>query len=260
MAWAIVVPHHEATRAGPLIHDRPHPALVGRVLTYTATDHVHPEPVSWTIAPLGAVTLSIALHGAGGHPVMGLRDGPIRMRTDAGRSCALTVGLSPEGAHALFGLPLAELANTAVGLADLVGRQADDLVEQVALTPDWPGRFRVVDRFLLGRTARGALSRQVAGAWRRLTSTAGGVRVDALADEVGWTRQHLRTRFREQIGLTPKTVARQARLGRAAALMARPDPLPLAEIAALCGYADQSHLNRDFRDLTGLRPTDYAPR
>jgi transcriptional regulator GlxA family with amidase domain len=81
------------------------------------------------------------------------------------------------------------------------------------------------------------------------------VRIDALADEVGWTRRHLNARFREQIGLSPKEVARLARLHRAASLL--PGASDWAEVAHRCGYADQSHLNRDLRALTGCAPTEY---
>ena len=56
------------------------------------------------------------------------------------------------------------------------------------------------------------------------------------------SRQYLVTKFREEVGLPPKTVARILRFQRALALAdgaARPD---WAGIAADCGYADQAHL------------------
>ncbi|MFD8993518.1 helix-turn-helix domain-containing protein [Streptomyces abikoensis] len=71
---------------------------------------------------------------------------------------------------------------------------------------------------------------------------------------MGWSRQHLNVRFSQEVGLSPKTLTRIARLQRAMALMRSTRPPSLADAAAMCGYTDQSHLNRDFRLLTGCTP------
>ncbi|OKI18511.1 hypothetical protein A6A25_39830 [Saccharothrix sp. CB00851] len=176
----------------------------------------------------------------------------------AGPSRGITIAMTPVGAYALFGLPLRELANAAVGLDDLLGARARLLTERIAEAPDWPARFRLLDDHLAARVRHGpVLTRQVHGAWQRLTASAGRLRVDALADEVGWTRHHLAARFREQIGLPPKAIARVARLHHAVSLMTRAAPPAWADVAQACGYADQSHLNRDFRALTGCTPTEF---
>ncbi|MBH1938788.1 AraC family transcriptional regulator [Streptomyces sp. AV19] len=78
-----------------------------------------------------------------------------------------------------------------------------------------------------------------------------------VADEVGWSRQHLNARFRREIGLPPKTVARIARLKRCLSLRYDTGLLSWADAAAASGYADQPHLNRDFRMPTGCSPTGF---
>lgn len=95
----------------------------------------------------------------------------------------------------------------------------------------------------------------------------GTVRVDELADGAAWSRRHLLTRFRTQVGLAPKTAARVLRFQRAAALLAPEGPgggppptVPptFAEVAAACGYADHSHLVREFHTLAGCTPSQYT--
>jgi AraC-like DNA-binding protein len=117
----------------------------------------------------------------------------------------------------------------------------------------------VLENYLTTRLLDGPeLVRPVQGAWQRLMTSPGRLRISTLADEIGRTRQHLNVRLREQIGLTPKTVARIARLHYAASLLTRPSPQSWSDVAQRCGYADQPHLNRDFRTLTGCTPTEYV--
>jgi transcriptional regulator GlxA family with amidase domain len=92
-----------------------------------------------------------------------------------------------------------------------------------------------------------------------LERTHGRAPIGWLCDKLGRSRRHLAARFREQIGLTPKTVARLFRFERAVALLRRRD-VSLAELAFECGYYDQAHLNRDFRGFAGRSPAAYARR
>jgi AraC-like DNA-binding protein len=62
---------------------------------------------------------------------------------------------------------------------------------------------------------------------------------------------------RRFVGVTPAAMIRRRRLQEAAEQL-RADPgIPLAEVAARHGYADQSHLSRDFRAVLGFTPTGY---
>jgi hypothetical protein len=45
-------------------------------------------------------------------------------------------------------------------------------------------------------------------AWQRLEQTAGAVPIRKLCLQLGWSRKWLVARFRDDIGLTPKTAAR----------------------------------------------------
>jgi transcriptional regulator GlxA family with amidase domain len=102
-------------------------------------------------------------------------------------------------------------------------------------------------------------SREVGWAYRTLAASGGQARVTSIARDIGWSRKHLAARFTQEIGCGPKTVARIMRFNRAASL-ARTTDESWAGIAADCGYADQAHLIREFRDLAGDAPTDWRTR
>jgi hypothetical protein len=71
---------------------------------------------------------------------------------------------------------------------------------------------------------RGSPTREVVWSWEELRRTSGRRPIAELADEIGWSHRRLIARFREQVGLAPKTVARVMRFDRAvqAAALARP--------------------------------------
>jgi len=182
------------------------------------------------------------------------------------------------GARALLGLPAGELANFDVEGPAVLGPVADEIGERIRAERDWPGRFAVLDRMLtrlLGAGAVGAaasagtgaaarasgVSAEVGHAWQRLLVARGSCGVTELAAETGWSDRHLRARFREETGLTPKAAARVIRFDwarrRLLRRVASGAPHALADLAADCGYYDQAHLAREFRDLAGCPPSTW---
>jgi methylphosphotriester-DNA--protein-cysteine methyltransferase len=97
-------------------------------------------------------------------------------------------------------------------------------------------------------------------AWRRLVRSGGAVPIGALAREVGWSHKHLITKFRQQVGLAPKTAARLVRFEHVWRRLGDGGPAHWDRIAADGGYADQSHLIRDFREFTGGSPAEFLAR
>lgn len=59
------------------------------------------------------------------------------------------------------------------------------------------------------------------------------------------------------MSLTPKALGRVVRFQRAVDLLKASPTRSLAHLAALTGYADQPHLNREFRAMTGMSPTGW---
>ena len=168
---------------------------------------------------------------------------------------------------ALLGIPAGQLANLDVDASAVLGRFAGELRERIGEQGTWAGRFSVLDTLLSERVraADGAawVRPEVRYAWRRLRAVSGAVRVSALAAETGWSERYLNARFRAETGLSPKEAARVFRFTAArgrvaeAAVSPREAGLSLADLAAECGYYDQSHLAREFRALAGCPPTQW---
>jgi AraC-like DNA-binding protein len=173
-----------------------------------------------------------------------------------GNQFGVQLDLTPAGARALLGLPAAGLAATVVGLDQVLGPAAAELADRMAAAAGWPPRFAVLDEVLSRRVDRLDPAPAVLGyVWRRMISSGGALRIGALAAEVGWSRRHLGARFAAEFGLTPKDAVRVVRFDRARWLLRGPHRPTLADVAAACGYYDQPHLAREWRQLAGVAPS-----
>ncbi|MBA8946051.1 helix-turn-helix domain-containing protein [Streptomyces calvus] len=217
------------------------------------------------IVPYPAVTLVVdfgdgllvddaAVREWRGSVVLGLGPGGVRVR---GRAIdGLQIRLSPVVAHAVL-RAAPEAGGAVVGLDDLWGRDARRTQERLRAAATWEERFAIAEAALLRAHEAGRpVDPEVGHVWRRMVLSRGRVRVEPLAAEVGWSRKRLWSRFRSQIGLTPKRAAQLVRFDHAAHRLAAGHSA--ARVAAETGYADQSHLHRDVMGFTGVTPTAVA--
>ena len=171
--------------------------------------------------------------------------------TSRTRPGELIVGarLLPGAGGAAFGVPLAELRNARVP-ADALGVDPRGRLNG-ALDPG--AAPAALAGMALALVAAAPPDPAVQAAVVRLLDSS--QRVDELATALGFSERQLRRRFLAAVGYGPKTLQRVLRLRRflaAAGLGAGFDGL--AAVAAGAGYADQAHLARECRALTGLTP------
>lgn len=189
----------------------------------------------------------------------GLFAGPVIIESSGASSC-LQIDFTPAGARRFFGLPMSELAGRMIGLEDLLSAGGTRLRERLGNLPDWPSRARIAQEFVVERIrlAKPA-SAEIEWTIREIASRRGRSRIDSLASGLGWSRKHLADRFADEIGLGPKAVARIVRM-RSAMQVARTGASGWADVAADCGFADQAHLVREFRELAGETPSSWLQR
>jgi AraC-like DNA-binding protein len=189
-----------------------------------------------------------------GSVVVGLMPG--ELRAGGRQGACLQIRLEPAVAAAVLGGPT-DLTGTVLPLDAVWGRAAGRVEERLRTAASWEERFAIATALLRWRLdARPPVDPEVAHTWRRTLTSRGRVRVEGLADEVGWSRKRLWSRFRSQLGISPKRAARLMRFDHAAHLLAA--GRTVAGVAAESGYVDQSHLHREVREFTGLTPGAVA--
>lgn len=185
----------------------------------------------------------------------GIHAGPVVIDS-FGQSCCIQVNFTPLGARRFFGMPMSELADRMVPFDELLGTAGHRLRERLGDETDWHQRLDLAESFIIERLAKTApASSEIGWALGEIMASGGRSRIATLASEIGWSRKHLAARFADQVGVGPKTIARIARFNRASGLSKEPNRAGWADLAAECGYADQAHLVREFRDLAGTTPT-----
>jgi len=162
----------------------------------------------------------------------------IRLRVRPGRS------------RALFGLPINELADKVVPLADLWGAAAKRLSDDLAATPD-----RALPRIAAALHERHAETIADAALESAMRALSSGAPTAAAADHLGVSERQLRNVFARDVGLSPKHFARITRLRRVLALAGARG---WAQVAGDTGYFDQAHMITDFRALMGVSPGAFS--
>jgi AraC-like DNA-binding protein len=166
---------------------------------------------------------------------------------------SLTVGLRfrPGMANRFLGAAPGELTDRIVRLEELWGGRARRIEAQVS---EARTSYEAMNLLL---AALPVPSEPPAGPERAIEAMAaahGWVNLDWIAGQANLSPRQFRRRCLESSGLAPKHLCRILRFRRASRLAAHATGLNWAAIAAECGYFDQAHLIRDFREFTGHAP------
>lgn len=175
-----------------------------------------------------------------------------------GDTVLLGVQFRSHGAWRLLRAAQHELADSVIELEALLGDRVLSVRQRLLEMPTPAARFAILEHWLLGLLERGAaVHTGVAAASRAIDAAHGRIDLRDLSRDLGWSRAQLGRRFREQVGLVPKTYAGIVRFNHALEL-ARAPGANWAGVADACGYFDQAHLIRDFRRFAGRAPASLV--
>ena len=174
---------------------------------------------------------------------------------------AIGLFLQAPPARALTGAPAVELTDRVIALEDLWGAAARELAVRLAETEGEGTRLDRLETALVQRLRAFPNSSKrvdLAGLAAYVHHRHGGVAVERMARAAGVSRQHLTRLFRENVGISPKQYCRLARFQAALAYAPRRAETDWAQAAVQLGYADQSHMIREFRQFSTLTPESLA--
>ncbi len=192
--------------------------------------------------------------------VSGLQQRPLSVASPANPAMA-GVRLRPEGVAAFLRDTPAAIAGAVIELDAILGPGVERLRDQLAATADLRRRVLLLAAAVARHLGAAPLpSPAVRHALAVLQASRGAAPIRELARATGYSHRWLTERFRAEVGLAPKAFARVVRFESAFERLCTLDRVRWAEFALDCGYYDQAHLVRDFRELAGATPTEVFRR
>jgi AraC-like DNA-binding protein len=176
---------------------------------------------------------------------------------------AIVVGarFHPGAASAWLGQPLGEIVNLRVPLAEFWRDDSTRLLDRAAAGRSAKQLADDLEALLVGRLAAVGLADPQIAFLRRAAGDncmPAGLRLDRLASRVGLSERTLRRRSLDAFGYGFKTLDRVLRFQRFFRLAGRPENHNLADMAARTGYADQAHMAREIRRMSGITASEFV--
>jgi len=223
----------------------------------TKMEFAAPEP----IIPDGCVEMIFNLgdpfmNDGGRQPLdllAGQMTGPVTA-LPSGAVDLISVRFWPGRAGAAFRTPMWQLQDRLIAASSVIGG-TDRLVDDLRNMPR-PLQLDYLAATLAARfgSAEPSARAVVDHALALIEVHRGNVAIEKVAQRVGMTRRHLERKFRDEVGLPAKQMARISRVHAVLDALQHQPLLSGAEIAAQCGYSDQPHMIRECKALTGHTP------
>lgn len=187
-------------------------------------------------------------------------EGPHSKQFEVRCECAEMVAVKVKSGAlgALLGVPARDLRDQTVNLAEVWGKRATELAEQIQEARTLEQRLRLLQAGLVRgyrpHERQDALAFEVANTIERRS---GKVRIAELGERVGVGRRAMLQQFDACVGLTPKQYARVTRLRATITRLVTTDSANWGLLSTELGYYDQSHMIHEFRDLLGTPPAIF---
>ena len=183
----------------------------------------------------------------------GQMDRPELFRT-RGPVSMFGVTFEADGVSVFSEAPQREWFNQIVPLGDIWGLAARRWEERIRNARCDAERASMTDAFLQSRFAVKRFDPRTAAACRIIRADP-AMPIDRVAERCALSRRQLEREFQRRAGVSPKLLARIARLQRALTMRQSRESWAWTRVAHESGYYDQAHLIADFKQFTGAAPT-----
>lgn len=176
-----------------------------------------------------------------------------------GRGRVVSAKFRPGGFKPFLQEAVSSLTDRVVPLTAVFGESAADLAQRVLAQREPQAAIGLLEAFLRERRPEPDAQAELAGRIvSRIADDRDITRVEQVAESFDLNLRRLQRLFNDCVGVSPKWVIQRYRLHEAAERLAAEPEVDCAGLALELGYADQAHFIRDFKQLVGRSPAEYA--
>jgi AraC-like DNA-binding protein len=171
-----------------------------------------------------------------------------------------SITFQPHGMMMFFDLPLSELNNRNVPLQFIIKEETNKLEDTISGAASFEEKIILAEEFLMKRLSvirQNYEFERISSCMNLITRSRGVSGIDELASEACLSRKQLERVFSEGIGATPRQFLKIVRFQNAIYHKAHNQGCSFTSLAYNCGYYDQSHMNNEFRKMSGLTPREF---
>jgi AraC-like DNA-binding protein len=175
-----------------------------------------------------------------------------------GKVGLIAVRFTAWGAYHFFGIPMKEVANGETALQFVWNTLAGEIEDRIASASANNQRIQIIQQYLLFQLAKnGKFDHAVDFCLNEISLAKGQLTIEELSYKTGISNRQLVRRFNNCIGLSPKEFARITKFLHSLDYLRQFPQKSLTEVGYECGYYDQAHFIRDFKEYSGLTPGEY---
>jgi AraC-like DNA-binding protein len=183
------------------------------------------------------------------------KDVCLRYETDL-----IIVVFQPTGINQLMGISADELRDKIIRTEYIFNKQGQELYEKLAEKIAIQNKLRLLNIFFLEQMAKRVMPDDslIKATLNFIVKNKGLISSNQLIKLTGYTERHIERKFIESVGINPKKFSNIVKLHVfLKQLKCNQNNKNLTHMAYEAGYADQSHLIKEFKKITGMTPKIY---
>ena len=167
---------------------------------------------------------------------------------------AVRVGFHPGGLHRLLGISMAEMVDGSFNATDVFGSEMREVNNKLQDAKSFDEINDVIEKFLLQKVKTLKMALPFDKAMLELLRLNGNTPIEHIASLACLSIRQFERVSKDRIGFSPKLYSRLVRFSSAYRMRENFPLLSWTSIAYDCGYFDQMHLIRDFKEFAGVAP------